>query len=214
MGRLKMAPVMPDKSEPDDPWDAVSTSHLLHRVQQLASDRFALLVGENGITLRQFVVMTAIAEAPGVSQIDLVRATGVDRSTLADVVTRLERRGWIARKASETDARANAVALTETGIATLAQARRHAKAADAAILDALPRTKRKAFLGILVRLSEHADALARKAEREAKRLAKKEAKQRARARRKDVVAKAKDSAASAPEPRPEKPKTRRKSGAR
>lgn len=209
-----MATGMPDKSEPDDPWDAVSTSHLLHRVQQLASDRFAFLVGENGVTLRQFVVMTAIAEAPGVSQIDLVRATGVDRSTLADVVTRLERRGWIARKASEADARANAVALTEAGIATLVQARQHAKAADAAILDPLPGTKRRAFLGILLRLSEHADKLARKAEREAKRLAKKEAKQRARARRRDGVAKAKDTPAPGPEPRPEKRKTRRKAGVR
>ncbi len=214
MGRQKMAPVMPDETEPDDPWDAVSTSHLLHRAQQLASDRFAFLVGEDGVTLRQFVVMTAIAAAPGVSQIDLVRATGVDRSTLADVVTRLERRGWIARKASETDARANAVALTEAGIATLGQARRHAKAADAAILDALPRTKRKAFLGVLVRLSEHADELARKAEREARRLAKKEARQRARVRRKAVDAKAKHTSAPAPAPRSEKRKTRRKADVR
>ena len=210
-----MAPVMPDKSESEDLWDAVSTSHLLHRAQQLASDRFAFLVGENGVTLRQFVVMTAIGEAPGVSQIDLVRATGVDRSTLADVVTRLEKRGWIARKASPADARANAVELTEAGIATLAQARQHAKAADAAILDALPRSKRKTLRGLLVRLSKHADKLAHKAERAAKQLAKREAKQRARDRRKQVVAKANDAAAQAPAKTPPgKRKTRRKADAR
>jgi MarR family len=74
-----------------------SASHLLHRAEQLASERFAHLVGDT-ITLRQFAVLAAIAEAPGLSQSDLVRATGVDRSTLADMMNRMEKRGWVARR--------------------------------------------------------------------------------------------------------------------
>ncbi len=206
-----MTSVMAHRTKSDDPWDAVSTSHLLHRVQQLASDRFSVLVGENGVTLRQYVVMTAVAEAPGISQIDLVRSTGIDRSTLADLIARLERGGLIARKPSESDARANAIELTETGAETLANARQHAKAADAAILDALPRTKRKTFQSTLARLAKHADNLDRKAEHAAKRQAKRDAKERARLRKREMAAND-----SAPEPTKagEKRKPRRKAGAR
>ena len=189
-----MAKLMSDNAGPDDFKDAVSTSHLLHRVQQLASDRFAFLVGDNGVTLRQFVVMTAIAETPDVSQVDLVRRTGVDRSTLADMLTRLERRGWIARKTSDTDARANAVRLTDAGFETLTAARQHAKAADAAILDPLPNPNRKSFLNLLTKLSDHVEKEAKKQEREAKRLAKKEAKLKARERKKARAEKAKEKA--------------------
>ncbi|MGE0594723.1 MAG: MarR family winged helix-turn-helix transcriptional regulator [Hyphomonadaceae bacterium] len=174
---------MPGDQASEEAKLAVSTSHLLHRVQQLASDRFAALVGEDGVTLRQFVVMAAIADAPGVSQIDLVRTTGVDRSTLADIVTRLARNGLVDRAASEADARANAISLSEKGAATLAAVRQHARAADAAILDALPRLKRKAFVALLVRLSAHADEIEKKAERDAKRKAKREAKRKAQKRK-------------------------------
>lgn len=180
-----MARIKSDDAVSDEVKHAVSTSHLLHRVQQLASDRFALLVGESSVTLRQFVVMTAIAEAPDVSQIDLVRTTGIDRSTLADMLNRLEKRGLVERKASAADARANAVRLTQSGADMLAATRQHARAADAAILDALPRTKRKTFLSLLQKLSEHADEETKRAEREAKREAKKQAKLNARERRRE-----------------------------
>lgn len=180
-----MARIKSDDALSDEGKHAVSTSHLLHRVQQLASDRFALLVGESGVTLRQFVVMTAIAEAPDVSQIDLVRTTGIDRSTLADMLTRLEKRSLVERKASAADARANAVSLTQAGTEMLAATRQHARAADAAILDALPRLKRKAFVALLERLSAHADKESTRIEREAKRDAKKQAKLKARERRRE-----------------------------
>lgn len=207
-----MASVMPDRTKSDDPWDAVSTSHLLHRAQQLASDRFSVLVGENGITFRQYVILTAIAEAPGSSQAELARATGVDRSTLADLVQRLERRGMVERGEVAEDARTHALHLTGTGKETLENARQHARAADAAILDALPAAKRRSFHNLLLRLAEHADKLARKAEREAKRQAKREAKRRSKERKK-TKAKAQKEAAATAMPS-EKRKPRRKEGAR
>lgn len=161
---------------------ALSTSHLLHRAQQLASDRFAFLVGENGVTLRQFAVLAAIAETPGVSQADLVRATGIDRSTLADMMLRMEKRGWVARSPSTTDARAKAVALAPAGRTTLANALQHAKAADAAILDALPKAKRKTFQTTLERLSKVSGKAVEAAERAERRASRKQARLEAKAR--------------------------------
>src|SRR5262245_40453088 len=158
---------------------ADSPSHLLHRAEQLASDRFAQLVGGDNVTLRQFAVLAAIAESPGLSQSDLVRATGVDRSTMADMMTRMEKRGWVTRAASTMDARAHSVRLAAAGVTILAAATHHARAADAAILDALPRTKRRTFLNTLTKLAKVSDEAAARADKEAR----KQAKQHAREKR-------------------------------
>lgn len=160
-------------AEPDTFELADSASHLLHRAEQLASDRFSLLVGKD-VTLRQFAVLAAIAQAPGVSQADLVRITGVDRSTIAGIVVRLQKHGWVERAEDPSDKRANTVTLTKEGERVLQAAAKHAKAADAAILDALPRTKGKTLISILKKLTKHAEELAAKAEKEAKRQAKRE----------------------------------------
>ena len=161
-----------------EPYDlGESPSHLLRRVEQLASDRFANLVGED-LTLRQFTVLSAVATQPGLSQADLTRATGIDRSTLADLVVRMERRGWIDRTASLLDARAQSVHLSETGKQLLLAATQHARAADAAILDELPRTKRKSLLNILMKLAKIAEQKAEKAAKKAQKKAKHDARKK------------------------------------
>lgn len=170
-----MARSMSDHPEHEPYRLALSVSQLLHRAEQLAGDRFAQLV-EGNINLRQFAVLAGIAENPGLSQTDLVRATGIDRSTLADMVSRLQERGWVERTTSKLDARAHSVHLTGAGASILAAYTQHARAADAAILDLLPRTKRKSFLSTLMKLSKLAQEKADKDEREARRAAKRERK--------------------------------------
>jgi len=176
---------------------ATSASHLLHRAEQLAADRFTQLVGVN-ITLRQFAVLVAIAESPGLSQNDLVRATGIDRSTLADMMNRMQKRGWIERTVSRADARAHSVHLAAAGSAILAASTQHARAADAAILDLLARTKRKSFLNTLVKLAKISAERAERAERDARRKAKRELKAKEKARAKPSGRKPK----AKPKPKP------------
>lgn len=176
-----MARSMTDHPESGPYRLADSASHLLHRAEQLAADRFMQLVGD-AITLRQFAVLAAIAETPGLSQSDLVRATGIDRSTLADIMNRMEKRALVARTPSTSDARAYSVRLAAGGAAILAGATQHARAADAAILDLLPRTKRKSFLNTLTKLSKLAEEAAERAERDARRQAKREARRKRQAK--------------------------------
>lgn len=156
---------------------ATSVSHLLHRAEQLASERFTQLVGD-AISLRAFSVLAAIHERPGLSQSDLVKITGIDRSTLADMMNRMEKRGWVARTQSLSDKRAFSVRLAASGAQIMAGATHHARASDAAILDLLPRTKRKTFLNILAKLAKLSEEVSAKAERDAKRQAKREARER------------------------------------
>lgn len=154
-----------------------SLFHLLHRVEQLADERFSTLAGD-AISLRQFAVLAAIAEAPGLSQVELGRAAGVDRSTLADMVARMEKRGWIDRTTSMLDARAQSVHLSSTGTAVLGELSKHARAADEAILDLLPGAKAKSLLNVLKKLSKRIDERIEKAERHARRKAKRDARKK------------------------------------
>jgi len=128
---------------------ARSPSHLLHRVLQLALDIYAEESGNGGITQRQYAVLAAVAENEGVTQTGLVRATGIDRSTLADMVARMITKGHLERQRSDQDARANTVSLTPAGAAVLEDSRPKVAMADARILALLKPSKREGFLELL-----------------------------------------------------------------
>jgi MarR family transcriptional regulator, temperature-dependent positive regulator of motility len=130
-----------------------SPSHLLRRAEQFATEIFAKAGLTDGVTLRQTVLLAAIAEAEGASQSGLVRATGVDRSTLAEMMARMERKGLIARSTAADDGRAKSVHLTASGRARLDAALPAMRAVDETLMLALPRNKRTAFRSTLAALA-------------------------------------------------------------
>jgi DNA-binding MarR family transcriptional regulator len=126
-----------------------SPSHLLHRALQLALDIYAEETGTGALTQRQFAVLSAVMAKEGCTQSELVRATGIDRSTLAELVARLIGKDLLARERSTLDARANTVRLTEAGRAAVHEAAPRVAQADARILALMPGAKRDAFLKTL-----------------------------------------------------------------
>jgi hypothetical protein len=78
-----------------------SPLHLLHRASQRADSLFSGHAG-NSLTPRQFVVLQAVAEADGLSQTGIMAATGIDRSSTADLVRRLVSHGLAAASPHET----------------------------------------------------------------------------------------------------------------
>ena len=137
---------------------AESPSHLIHRALQLALDIYSREVGSDGLTQRQFAVLEAVSLRSGLTQTDLVKVTGIDRSTLADLVARMAQRGLLSRERSTLDARAMAVRLTPEGEAALADARPRVVEADRQIMALLPKGRRESFLEILAELAGAADA--------------------------------------------------------
>jgi DNA-binding MarR family transcriptional regulator len=135
-----------------------SPSHLLHRALQLALDLYALEAESGGLTQRQYAVLCAVAADEGLSQTGLVLATGIDRSTLADMVARLIGKGLLARERSTADARANTVRLTDLGREALAAATPRVEAADRRLIEMLGPKKRDPFLDALRRLTKAGDA--------------------------------------------------------
>lgn len=128
---------------------AASVGHLLHRAAQRALDLYAVEAGPGAVTQRQHAVLAAVAEKEGAAQADLVAATGIDRSTLADMVARMIDKGLLARERSAIDARANAVRLTDAGREALESIGPKTAAADAALMALLPKGKREGLLEAL-----------------------------------------------------------------
>ncbi len=126
-----------------------SPSHLLHRALQLALDLYAEELGAGAVTQRQFAVLAAAGAHDGATQTDLVRITGIDRSTLADMAARMITKGLLERQRSAADARANAVSLTAAGRELLEQAKPKMAAADARLLKLLSSSKREGLVSVL-----------------------------------------------------------------
>ncbi|MEO9873945.1 MAG: MarR family winged helix-turn-helix transcriptional regulator [Anderseniella sp.] len=132
-------------------------SFWLKRAAQYSADLYSDRRGKSGLTQRQFTVLEAVFHNEGQSQTTLVKETGIDRSTLADLVNRLETHGYLSRKRSDKDARVNFVSLTEAGRDMLLNAQPQVSLVDQALVEALPERNRKAFVASLQLLSEKLD---------------------------------------------------------
>ena len=123
-----------------------SPIHLLHRAGQCAGEIFLLEMGGSELTPRQYAVLVTVSLYEGLSQTHLVERTGIDRSTLADIVRRLLQKGFLQRRRTKEDARAYAVKLTQHGWDALKAAEPVVKRVDEKILAALPSQQRDRFL--------------------------------------------------------------------
>ena len=135
-------------------------SHLIRRCQQFYGDLYAREAGSRELTKQQFMLLAALEQNEGASQTALVEITGIDRSTLAEMVRRMLEKGLITRERTEEDARANAVAISPSGRKALRSARNAADRAERALLEALPLADRQKFLKALREIAQAAEALA------------------------------------------------------
>ena len=71
-----------------------SPLHMLHRASQCAGDVFHGEIGGDDLTPRQYAVLLTVSQNEGISQTGLVERTGVDRSTLADIVRRMLKKAF------------------------------------------------------------------------------------------------------------------------
>jgi len=131
-----------------------SPGHLLRRAQQFANDLYTNEVEPGSLTQRQFAVLFAVDQQEGVSQTTLVRMTGIDRSTLADMIVRMQSRDFLARKRTDDDQRANSVRITAAGRKALRAATPAVLRSETQILEALPARMRADFIKALMLIAK------------------------------------------------------------
>ena len=135
-----------------------SALHKLHRASQFASDLFSGEMQDIDITPRQFAVLETVMAQEGLSQTDLVTRTGIDRSTIADIVRRMQRKGLIKRKRTKEDARVYAVSTTDKSRKIMAKAMPAAVRADKKLLQALSQQERTRLLQYLDKMALAAES--------------------------------------------------------
>ncbi len=135
-----------------------SPSHLLRRCVQYANDLFSHEPTAIDLTKQQYTVLVAVEQNEGVSQTDLVALTGIDRSTLAEMIRRMIEKGLLSRERTESDQRANAVRLAAGGRKALRGARAASDRVERALLSALPAGDRAKFSRMLSAIVAAAEA--------------------------------------------------------
>jgi DNA-binding MarR family transcriptional regulator len=93
------------------------TGHLIRRAEQ--RHVAAWQAHSPGMSNVQFAALAVIVRRPGSSQRELGDELDLDRSTIADLVRRLEAAGLITRTASTVDRRRFELNLTQEGLAQL-----------------------------------------------------------------------------------------------
>jgi DNA-binding MarR family transcriptional regulator len=93
--------------------------YLLRRAQGAMHRDFMAAVADFELTQKQAAILWLIQANPGVSQVEVASALGMDRATMMAMTDRLEDRGFTIRKRSSIDRRRQELYLTPSGQGTL-----------------------------------------------------------------------------------------------
>jgi DNA-binding MarR family transcriptional regulator len=91
----------------------------MRRAQGAMHRHYMASVAGLDLTQKQTATMWLINSNPGVSQVTIANALGMDRATMMSVTDRLEERGLLIRKRSAVDRRRQELYLTPAGLSML-----------------------------------------------------------------------------------------------
>jgi DNA-binding MarR family transcriptional regulator len=126
--------------------------YLFRRMQQIAVSIFVEECRAFDLTPVQFAALVAIHTHPGIDATRLSAVIAFDRSTLGNVIERLETKGFIERKPSREDKRVKLLYLTKSGAALLRDILPAVDRAQARILEPLKLAERKTLMALLTQL--------------------------------------------------------------
>jgi len=106
------------------------------------------------ITPGQFGLLILISENPGVTQVALARAVGIERATLGEFIDRFEGEKLVERRMLVGDRRSYALHLTKRGTEFIAIAIPQVVAHEAEFTDHLTATERATLLRLLTKLAD------------------------------------------------------------
>ncbi|MBM7788007.1 MarR family winged helix-turn-helix transcriptional regulator [Tenggerimyces flavus] len=103
---------------PDWDW---TVGNLLRVAQQVHVRLWTDLVGPD-LTSPQYALLVVVSHEPGIDQRSAGERASLDKATIADMIARMVRHGWLRRARDPDDARRNLVSLTPAGWRVLREA--------------------------------------------------------------------------------------------
>lgn len=137
---------------------------LIRRIHQIHTALFMQECASEGITPVQYSVLTALDHVGPSEQIVISRAVGLDRTSTADVMQRLEKRKLVRRRTSTKDRRSKIATLTEVGETLLRRIDYAASQAHARTLAPLTGTERRELMHAMAKIVHAFEDVDRKVE--------------------------------------------------
>ncbi|MCQ8827523.1 MarR family winged helix-turn-helix transcriptional regulator [Streptomyces malaysiensis] len=132
--------------------------HLARRFQQAHSLLWGAMVSEE-TTSPQFAVVNALMEKPEIDQRTLSEHVHLDRSTIADLVARLARRGLLERVRDPNDGRRNVLRLTDEGARVHRKLVTRTARMNRVFMAPLDEAERETLLRLIARVTDAAEEL-------------------------------------------------------
>ncbi|MGA4838578.1 MarR family winged helix-turn-helix transcriptional regulator [Streptomyces sp. G45] len=132
--------------------------HLARRLQQAHYLLWNAMVSEE-TTSPQFAVLNALVAEPGLDQRGVGERVGLDRSTIAEVISRLSRRGLIDKVRDPQDGRRSLLRLTAEGHRAHRKLTVRTARMNQVFLAPLTGEERAVFLDLLQRVADAAEHL-------------------------------------------------------
>jgi DNA-binding MarR family transcriptional regulator len=128
----------------------------VRRTQARIFSEFEAMLKDSDFTPGSFGVLTLIRANPGITQVALASAFGVDKSTMSPVIFRLESRGLIRREVLASDRRRHALFLEAAADATYLAAREKVRAFEQSVAARLSKAEQRELARLLVKLQVRA----------------------------------------------------------
>lgn len=132
--------------------------HLARRLQQVHYLLWNTMVSEE-TTSPQFAVLNTLVAAPGLDQRTVGERVGLDRSTIAEVITRLTRRGLLRKTRDPRDGRRSRLTVTDEGRAVHGELTVRTARMNEVFLAPLAPAEQSVFLDLLRRVADAAEVL-------------------------------------------------------
>ena len=126
----------------------------LRRVNQALAREFSRATGDYGLREGEFTALATVASNPGISQNDICRVTGLDKTAAVAVIDDLERRGWITRARAADDRRRHVLHIAPAGQRALADLVERTREIEDRVLAALTDVERRRLFASLDKLVE------------------------------------------------------------
>ena len=123
--------------------------YFLRRLQIWVFQDFIQTLGTMKVRPAQYSVLLIIEANPGRSQAAIGQTLGIERARLARLLHELERRKWVSRRLSGSDARSHSLHLTADGGKALAKIKRLAKQHEAQLAEFVGRKRHMQLMYLL-----------------------------------------------------------------
>ncbi|HEY0813215.1 MAG TPA: MarR family winged helix-turn-helix transcriptional regulator [Pseudonocardia sp.] len=123
---------------------------LLHRAAQRMRGATGDVAEQHGLALRDYIVLSALDKTPGLTQSDLGKALGLDKSTLMSQLDRLERMGLVVRHSAPGDRRLRIPVITAAGEALRATVADACTSVEASVLNTFRQDQVQAMRRMLI----------------------------------------------------------------